>query len=255
LIREARDLGVYLFFILGGEPLLRDDMLDQIAEAKGAFFLVFTNGLLLDESKASAISHCKNVLLLLSLEGFRESTDRWRGPGVFDALMEKMALLSRQGVLFGYSATVTNLNHEEVSSERFVRAMREAGCRVAFHSGYIAVGEQAPREFQLTPQERQEFKGRVKELAQVCDVAFISENLDPDFCLGGSEFLHISPYGDAEPCPAIHFSTHNVRQHSLVEIVKSRLMQEMRNTAQSLSGSEEMCVCRSGEHRRLCIQT
>ncbi len=251
LIAEARAAGVFLFFMLGGEPLLRADLLDLMAEATDSFFFVYTNGLLLDEGLASAYSRYRHILLMLSIEGFREATDRWRGPGTYDALMDRMALLKRHAALFGYSATVTRLNYTEVTSDDFVGAMGEAGCRVAYYSGYMPVGEKAPRQFLLTRSERLRFGLRVQELKQRHDLAFINENLDTDHCMGGSEFIHISPYGDAEPCPAIHLATHNVRQHSLVEIMKGRLMERMRELAHSLSGTDENCVCRSGLYRQL----
>jgi MoaA/NifB/PqqE/SkfB family radical SAM enzyme len=253
LIDQARDLGVYLFYIVGGEPFLREDLLDQMARAdQDAFFVVFSNGLLLDESKVAALARRNNVLLLLSIEGFRESTDRWRGAGTFDALMDRMALLAGHRAFFGYSATVTTLNYREVASERFMNAMKEAGCRVVFHSEYVAAGPEALPEFQLGADDRQEFRERLGVLQRTSGLAFLSENLATDYCLGGSEFLHINPYGDAEPCPAIHFSTHNVRQHGIVEIVGSRLMRKMRGAAREQSGTEEICVFRSGAHRRLC---
>lgn len=252
LIRQAKDLGLYLYLILGGEPFVREDLLDLIAREKDAFFIVFTNGSLLTESRISTISECRNVLLLLSIEGFQESTDRWRGPGTFNMLMNKMALLSRKGAFFGFSATVTTLNLEEVTSDCFVSAMKDAGCRVGYYSGYMAVDEKAPPEYQLSIDARKAFRTRLNTWAKTRDMAFLSEDLEKDCCLGGSEFLHISPYGDAEPCPAMHFSTHNVRRHGLVEIIRSPMMQNMRRIAQSVSGTEESCVCKSGDYTQLC---
>jgi len=252
-IRESKDLGVYIYFMLGGEPLTRTDLMDLMAAEKDAFFMVFTNATLLDEKLATAISKCPNILPMLSLEGFREATDRWRGAGTFDRVMSAMERLRQHGVFFGYSTTVTSLNREEISSEPFVRAMYSAGCRVAYHSGYVAVGEGAPRQYQLSVKARWTLREAVSKLAAKYDIAFISENLE-EACIGGAEYLHISPYGDAEPCPAIHHSTHNIRQHTLVEIMKSRIMREMRDAAESLSGAAEACVFRSGKYRRLCLQ-
>jgi MoaA/NifB/PqqE/SkfB family radical SAM enzyme len=252
-IRESKELGVYIYFILGGEPFTRADLLPLMAAEKDAFFMVFTNATLLDENIVAAISKCPNILPMLSLEGFRESTDRWRGAGTFDKVMNAMALLSQRGAFFGYSTTVTSLNREEISSEPFVRAMFAAGCRVAYHSGYVAVGEEAPRQYQLSVNDRRTLKEAVSKLAEKYNIAFISENLE-EACIGGAEYLHISPYGDAEPCPAIHHSTHNVRQHTLVEIMESRIMREMRDAAESLAGAAEACVFRSGKFRRLCGQ-
>lgn len=51
-----------------------------MAAEEDAFFMVFTNATLLDENIVAAISKCPNILAMLSLEGFRESTDHWRVP-------------------------------------------------------------------------------------------------------------------------------------------------------------------------------
>lgn len=252
LILQAKSLGLHLFLIIGGEPFTRDDLLDLIVREQDAFFIVFTNGSLLDEKIASTLGDCRNVLVLLSIEGFQEATDRWRGPGTFNMLMNKMALLSRHGVFFGFSSTVTTLNQEEVTSGRFASAMKDAGCRVGFYSSYMTVGDQAPCEYQLSADEGVVFRERLEARQKAGGMAFISENLENHCCLGGSEFLHISPYGDAEPCPAIHFSTHNVREHSLVDIIKSPVMRNMRQIAESLAGEKESCVCKSGDYSKLC---
>ncbi len=251
LIAEARTCGVYLFFFLGGEPLLRNDLIGIITEASDAFFSIYTNGLLVNESLAAALAQLRNVVIMLSIEGFRETTDRWRGPGTYDTVLDKMALLARHDALFGFSSTVTRLNYEEVISRPFVATMVDAGCRFAYYSSYMPVGENAHHELPLTRDERRKFGERIRKLETIFTLAIINENIDTDRCTGGAEYLHISPYGDAEPCPAIHLATHNVRQHSLVEIMNGRIMEDMRRIALSLSETGENCVVRCGLDRQL----
>jgi len=244
-IRESKDLGVYIYFMLGGEPLIRTDLLDLLAGEKDAFFMIFTNAtLLVDDGIAATISKRPNILPMLSIEGSREATDRWRGPRHVRQGDERDGAASpawRVLRLFDHC-------HQPTIAKKYLRNLLWARCTPpAAASPTIPAtspsAEGAPRQYQLSVKARWALREAVSKLAAKYDIAFISENLE-EACIGGSEYLHISPYGDAEPCPAIHHSTHNIRQHSLVEIMKSRIMQEMREAAEALSGAAESCVFR-----------
>jgi len=50
LLSEARDLGVSIMLIAGGEPFLREGLLDLTAETPEILFLLFTNATLLDDT-------------------------------------------------------------------------------------------------------------------------------------------------------------------------------------------------------------
>ncbi|MCX8036425.1 MAG: hypothetical protein N3D11_05085 [Candidatus Sumerlaeia bacterium] len=170
--------------------MLRADLPNLMAETNGAFFSVYTDGLLLDEDLALPYSRHRHILLMLNIEGFRAATGRWRGPVTYDALMDRMELLKRHDALFGYSAIVTRLNHAKANSDRFAHVMREAGCRVAYCFGYMPVGEKAPRQFLLTRGERPRFGRRGKVLGKRYGMAFINEAPDTDHCVRSSEFLN-----------------------------------------------------------------
>ncbi|MCK4618168.1 radical SAM protein, partial [Candidatus Aerophobetes bacterium] len=49
MMSEARELGVSFFVIAGGEPFLRPEILEIMKDFPEILFLVFTNGLLIDE--------------------------------------------------------------------------------------------------------------------------------------------------------------------------------------------------------------
>ena len=73
---QAEELGISVIVIAGGEPLVRIDEILAIAAAHPALlFPVFTNGLLISEPVADRIAGCRNIVPVLSFEGFREETD------------------------------------------------------------------------------------------------------------------------------------------------------------------------------------
>lgn len=43
-ISEGKELGIFFITISGGEPFIRDDLLDICAKHNDVFFLVYTNG-------------------------------------------------------------------------------------------------------------------------------------------------------------------------------------------------------------------
>jgi MoaA/NifB/PqqE/SkfB family radical SAM enzyme len=90
IFAEAKELGVSIILLLGGEPLARKDILNITREFPEIIFLIFTNGMLIDETLLRKIWERKNVVPVLSLEGHREETDGRRGDGVYQHLQEVM---------------------------------------------------------------------------------------------------------------------------------------------------------------------
>lgn len=133
VFREARDLGISIVLLAGGEPLVRPDVLDAAAAVPEILFPVFTNGLLLDDAFVSRLSARRNLIPVLSIEGHEDETDERRGEGVYQRLRETMAMLRSAGGFFGVSLTVTSQNFEDITGEGFVRECISAGCRLFFY--------------------------------------------------------------------------------------------------------------------------
>jgi uncharacterized protein len=80
----------------GGEPLLREDLIECIVrEAPVRRFMMQTNGLLLDQLPSEIIN--RFTTLLVSLDGRRELTDANRGEGVYDRVMENVRDIRANG--------------------------------------------------------------------------------------------------------------------------------------------------------------
>lgn len=70
----------------GGEPLLRIDKIKEVMDKVPAKYVIQTNGLLLPKLEGEYINRFHTILL--SLDGDREITDRHRGKGAYDQVME-----------------------------------------------------------------------------------------------------------------------------------------------------------------------
>src|SRR4030042_1965295 len=83
LLQEAKEMGIYFITISGGEPFIKEDLLDIFAAHSDVYFQVYTNGTFIDESTARRLSRLGNGLPAVSVEGGEEATDARRGPGRF----------------------------------------------------------------------------------------------------------------------------------------------------------------------------
>ena len=82
IIRQGKELGVYMYIYTGGEPLVRKNDLIRLCEKHSdCQFLAFTNATLIDESFADDMLRVKNFIPAISLEGFETATDGRRGNG------------------------------------------------------------------------------------------------------------------------------------------------------------------------------
>src|SRR3972149_766723 len=136
VVQEGRDLGVSLMVFVGGEPLVRQDIMRVGHDFPEIVFLVFTNGTLLTDEMVKRLKHHRNIIPVLSIEGYERETDDRRGNGIYKRLHDAMSRLTKGGVFFGTSITVTRPNFHTVVDESFVRHLTGKRCRFVLFSEY-----------------------------------------------------------------------------------------------------------------------
>ncbi|MDI6871710.1 MAG: radical SAM protein [Bacillota bacterium] len=233
ILDEARPLGVHLIVVSGGEPLVRKgDLLTWAREYPDFVFHVFTNGTLLDREFAAGAAEAGNLMFAFSVEGLAQNTDARRGRGVYDKVLEAMALLREVGVPFGFSATYTRHNVPELSSDAFIDAMVEQGCCFGWFFTYLPVGSDVDLDLMATPAQRAEMYRAVRRFRQTKPIFladFWNDGEAVQGCIaGGRRYLHINAAGEVEPCAFIHYATHNIRNCTLEEALASPLFQAYR---------------------------
>ncbi len=160
MVTEAHDLwGSRFITISGGEPLTyRDgghDILDLAAAHPDMFFLMYTNGTLVDDRTAKRIARLGNLTPAVSVEGLRERTDRRRGKGAFEKIVAAMERLRREKVLFGVSITASRENADEILSDPvmdFYMERMEALYAWVFH--YMPMGRGFMTSLMPTAEQR-----------------------------------------------------------------------------------------------------
>jgi len=249
VVYQATQIGVSIVVIAGGEPLVRQEEIFSLAKAHPrVLFPVFTNGLLIDETMASAIAACRNIVPVISFEGFRQDTDTRRGSGVFDRLLETCARLKNRNIFFGCSVTTTGKNFEQVTGEAFIREMIENGVRVFTFVEYVPMAP-GTENLVLTHEQKKTLQAVISVFSQKYAALFIGFPGDEETyggCLAaGRGFVHVSPSGDLEPCPAAPFSDANLADVPVKEALRSRLLGRIREDHGLLTESSGGCALRA----------
>lgn len=245
VISEAAGLGISFIFLAGGEPLIRPDILDITKDFPEIIFPLFTNGLLITDELIESFKKQKNVVPVISIEGYETDTDGRRGSGVYGRLQGTMEKLEKAGVFYGLSFTVTNKNFETLTDKVFISEQIRSGCQLFFFVEYVPIGE-GTEDAVITEQQRAALAATLDDFRQSFDGLFVSFLGDEEAfggCLSaGRGFIHISAAGDLEPCPFAPYSDSNVRETALEEALRSELLRKIRANHSELNETTGGCA-------------
>lgn len=237
IITEGKELGVYLYMLTGGEPLVRKKDILRLAEKHNDVeFSIFTNSTLIDDDFCKEVVRLGNLTFQLSIEGTPDTNDARRGNGHYQTVMNAMDMMKKYGIIFGTSICYTQENVEDVTSDEFLNMIADKGARFGFYFHYMPVGNKAVPELMPTAEQRKYMIERVRFIrSNKCDIPFYPMDFQNDGeyvggCIaGGRNYFHINSAGDAEPCVFIHYSNANIHDSSILEILQSPLFMEYRN--------------------------
>jgi len=231
LVNQGKALGIHEYLMTGGEPLCRKkDIINLAKKHSDCGFMIFTNGTLIDQPFCDALLACKNIILILSIEGFEEATDKRRGNGVFRKVTDAMDLLKKNGLIFGTSVCYTRENIGSVTSDEFFDFLIYKGAAFSWYFHYMPVGNDAVPDLLPTPAQREYMYHRIREIRgfkggkPIFLMDFQNDGEFVDGCVaGGKAYCHINSNGDVEPCVFIHYSGANIRSMSLKECLNQPL--------------------------------
>jgi heme d1 biosynthesis radical SAM protein NirJ len=114
---DLKAFHVPVLILSGGEPLLRPDIFEISHRAKDMGFYVglSTNGTLIDNSNIDRIAEVGYDYVGISIDGIRDTHDRFRClDGAFDASMKAISLCHQRGIKVGMRFTMTQDNAAEL---------------------------------------------------------------------------------------------------------------------------------------------
>jgi MoaA/NifB/PqqE/SkfB family radical SAM enzyme len=251
IFEEAASIGINFSLLAGGEPMMRRDILEAVAEVKDMIFPIFTNGTLIGPSYVGFLKKHLNLIPVISLEGAANVTDARRGSGIYKRVIASMEQLHRENLFFGTSITVTTENLDEVTSDEFVDRLKSLGCKMIIYVEYVptepgtehlAFSEEEVKKMETVQNHQRE------RFDDMIIISFPGDEKHMGGCLAaGRGFFHIGPDGAAEPCPFSPFSDSNVLKLGVRGALKSPLFHKLRDVR--LVGGEHDGGCALFEHR------
>ncbi|MCR5546921.1 MAG: radical SAM protein [Lachnospiraceae bacterium] len=234
IVTEGKELGVYLYMMTGGEPMVRKaDIIKLCEKHNDCIFAAYSNSTLIDEELCKKVVELGNLTFMLSIEGTPDTNDARRGEGHYAAVMKAMDLLKKYGIVYGTSICYTRDNIEAVTNDDFLRFISEKGARFGFYFHYMPVGNNAVPELMPTVEQRKKMIEKIRWVrSKESDIEFYPMDFQNDGeyvggCIaGGRNYFHINSNGDAEPCVFIHYSNTNIHEHSILEMLQSPLFME-----------------------------
>lgn len=228
IIRQGKEMGIYMYIYTGGEPLVRKkDIIKLCEKHDDCVFLAFTNGTLIDDAFAEEMLRVKNFIPAISLEGDEFATDLRRGDGVYQKATKAMEILHSKKLPYGISSCYTSANYDSITSEEYYDTLIKMGAYFIWYFHYMPVGNDASVDLLPTPEQREVVYRRIREYRLTKPLFAMDFQNDAEYtkgCIaGGRRYLHINANGDVDPCVFIHYSDSNIREKSLLDVLRSPL--------------------------------
>ncbi len=246
IFAQAKEMGISFIVLAGGEPMMREDVINKASNFPEILFPIFTNGTMLDDYYLDLFDKNRNLVPIISIEGDEKITDSRRGKGVYKQLVDSMNLMRKNNIIFGASVTFTKENMSSLVSNDFIDRLQDFGCKVVFFIEYVPVNEQT-KELAPDDEEREFLLAEIdrlrNEYSNMMFMSFPGDEKALGGCLAaGRGFFHINSHGGAEPCPAAPYSDINVKETSLIEALNSKLFKSLNEEGILESEHDGGCV-------------
>jgi len=234
LLDDIACLGAPVVILTGGEPLLRNDILDLVSYGtkRGLRMVMATNGTLLTKEIVQDLKEAGIRRVSVSLDGpDAEAHDRFRGvTGAFAGAMQGIEILKDGNVEVQINSTITDQNFSSLAP------LHELAVKIGAkaHHIFLLVPVGRGRDLTMSEVNPQVYEDTLTwfakhadecpiELKATCAPHFFriyhelkgsKGNLHPMTrgCLGGISFCFISHRGDVQPCGYLEVPCGNVQQ-------------------------------------------
>jgi MoaA/NifB/PqqE/SkfB family radical SAM enzyme len=219
---KTRLWGSHFTVISGGEPFLwqpdHRNLIDLFRKHSENYFMVYTNGTLIDERIAQQLAEVGNAAPAISVEGFEERTDARRGKGAFQKIIRAMDLLRENGVPFGMSVTATKNNVDEILTDEFVDFFfNEKGVVYGWIFQYMPIGCSPTLDTMVTPEQRKWMFEREQYFLhekQIFYPDFWNSGVLGEGCLAAGRsggYFYIDWNGNITPCVFFPYAVANIK--------------------------------------------
>ncbi len=224
ILAEKKELwGSWFTVISGGEPLLYrsqgKSIFDVFERHPDNFFLMFTNGTLINDENARRLAALGNVTPAISVEGYEEQTDTRRGKGTYARVLKAFQALRSYGVPYGVSITAFRENAHLISRALFEKYFNELGALYLWIFQYMPIGRQQTLDLVVTPEQRLRMyreSWMAVTYKRMFVVDFWNSAEASDGCVSAGKpggYLYIDWNGNLTPCVFNPYSPVNITEY------------------------------------------
>ncbi len=193
-------------------------LLDIFQKYNDMFFLVYTNGTLIDEETAAELAKSANVTPAISVEGFEKETDQRRGAGTHKKILEAFERLRQAGVPFGISVTATSKNVDLLLEDEFYDFYFSGqGACYMWEFQLMPIGRGKDEiDLMVRPQERLQLYRKWEQLLsekKYCIADFWNSGVLSRGCIAygrSGGYIYIDWHGNVTPCAFIPYYVDNI---------------------------------------------
>ncbi len=208
--------------ISGGEPFLyKSDgktLLDIYQKYGDMFFLVYTNGTVINDDVAKKLAELANVTPAVSVEGFDKETDERRGAGTFKKILRALECLRKVGVPFGISVTATSKNVDLLMEDKFYDFyFEEQGACYIWQFQMMPIGRGKDElDLMVRPERRLLLYRKWEKLLvekKYCIADFWNSGVLARGCIAygrSGGYAYVDWHGNVTPCAFIPYYVDNV---------------------------------------------
>ena len=149
MIDDLAAWGAPVLLFSGGEPTLRKDLVElmQYAKSKGMRVVISTNGTQITPEKAAQYAEVGLSYVGVSLDGGRETHDKFRGiPGSFDKAIEGIRNARAAGIKVGLRMTINKRNWQDINDLFDVMEAEDIPRACFYHLVYAGRGSELMKE-------------------------------------------------------------------------------------------------------------
>jgi len=242
-IDELSDLKVFQVNIGGGEPFLREDIIDILnhCHEKGIVTLLSTNATIVDDNIAKKLAQMNLTYIQVSLDGARsESNDKIRGNGSFIKAINGIETLNRYGFKnLSINTVVTGVNYKEIPEMYRLCKYYKAKMRLARFKP-SGRGKNIWDKYHLSSDQMNELSNYLNEYREeLTGDTFFSissedrKNLALKLCGAAKMTCSLSPDGNVYPCAVLqedYFCAGNILERPFGDIWRdSTVFKTIRN--------------------------
>jgi len=201
LINELKELNCPTLALTGGEPLLRQDIVDIVkySATQGIKTRIQSNGLLLTKQLASQLKEAGLFSFGIGLDGSRsEINDKIRNcPGALKKAINSIKILKKLGIKIHVEFTVTAININDLSNTLDMLEKLKVDTFLARATLFSGRARQDNDAFLLSPSDYKKFMINLAEEKERRKTKIILNCQDPLFHLADSTIMKkLKSFGD-----------------------------------------------------------